>query len=210
MFGKIKLIRKIIKWSWIIGAVTIFFLGIGTVFFLDGLGSDDGSSSGSTSSSVTNISDEQIKAMYDEFEKNKGTQYIMDHSNLSYDKCMDYYDCSSWVIHCLAHSGVKKLPDLTAAGIYTYCEKVEIDDRKAGDLIFLQHTYNCDDTVSHVGIYLGKFSIDGEEAEWIIDTGGNDTGGVKISKYGNRLVEWLTLLCFWKTKGLKKSNRLIF
>ena len=71
MFGKIKLIRKIIKWSWIIGAVTIFFLGIGTVFFLDGLGSDDGSSSGSTSSSVTNISDEQIKAMYDEFEKKK-------------------------------------------------------------------------------------------------------------------------------------------
>ena len=50
MFGKIKLIRKIIKWSWIIGAVTIFFLGIGTVFFLDGLGSDDGSSSGSIGS----------------------------------------------------------------------------------------------------------------------------------------------------------------
>ena len=50
MFGKIKLNRKIIKWSGIIGAVTIFFLGIGTVFFLDGLGSDDGSSSGSIGS----------------------------------------------------------------------------------------------------------------------------------------------------------------
>ena len=23
-----------------------------------------------------------------------------------YDECMDYYDCSSWVIHCLAHTGI--------------------------------------------------------------------------------------------------------
>ena len=74
-----------------------------------------------------NIGDEQLRAIYDEFLKNVGTRYLMDHSNLKYDECMDYYDCSSWVIHCLAHSGVKKLPDLTAAGIYTYCEKVEID-----------------------------------------------------------------------------------
>ena len=53
------------------------------------------------------IGDEQIQAIYDEFLKNAGTRYLMDHSNLKYDECMDYYDCSSWVIHVLGHTGIK-------------------------------------------------------------------------------------------------------
>ena len=64
------------------------------------------------------IGDEQLQAIYDEFLKNAGKRYLMDHSNLSYDTCMDYYDCSSWVIHCLAHSGVATIPNTTASGIY--------------------------------------------------------------------------------------------
>ena len=142
--------------------------------------------SGSNSSSNSNasgITDSQVKAIYEEFVKNKGKKYIQDHSNLNYDKCMDYYDCSSWMIHCLAHAGVKKLPDSTAAGLYTFCDKVDVNDRKPGDLIFLQNTYTTG--ISHVGIYLGKFTVDGETAEWITDTGGNKSGGVKISKYNN-------------------------
>lgn len=142
--------------------------------------------SGSNSSSNSNasgITDSQVKAIYEEFVKNKGKKYIQDHSNLNYDKCMDYYDCSSWTIHCLAHAGVKKLPDSTAAGLYTFCDKVDVNDRKPGDLIFLQNTYTTG--ISHVGIYLGKFTVDGETAEWITDTGGNKSGGVKISKYNN-------------------------
>lgn len=142
--------------------------------------------SGSNSSSNSNasgITDSQVKAIYEEFVKNKGKKYIQDHSNLNYDKCMDYYDCSSWTIHCLAHAGVKKLPDSTAAGLYTFCDKVDVNDRKPGDLIFLQNT--CTTGISHVGIYLGKFTVDGETAEWITDTGGNKSGGVKISKYNN-------------------------
>lgn len=142
--------------------------------------------SGSNSSSNSNasgITDSQVKAIYEEFVKNKGKKYIQDHSNLNYDKCMDYYDCSSWTIHCLAHAGVKKLPDSTAAGLYTFCDKVDVNDRKPGDLIFLQNTYTTG--ISHVGIYLGKFTVDGEIAEWITDTGGNKSGGVKISKYNN-------------------------
>ena len=142
--------------------------------------------SGSNSSSNSNasgITDSQVKAIYEEFVKNKGKKYIQDHSNLNYDKCMDYYDCSSWTIHCLAHAGVKKLPDSTAAGLYTLCDKVDVNDRKPGDLIFLQNTYTTG--ISHVGIYLGKFTVDGETAEWITDTGGNKSGGVKISKYNN-------------------------
>ena len=142
--------------------------------------------SGSNSSSNSNasgITDSQVKAIYEEFVKNKGKKYIQDHSNLNYDKCMDYYDCSSWTIHCLAHAGVNKLPDSTAAGLYTFCDKVDVNDRKPGDLIFLQNTYTTG--ISHVGIYLGKFTVDGETAEWITDTGGNKSGGVKISKYNN-------------------------
>jgi len=138
--------------------------------------------SGSNSSSNSNasgITDSQVKAIYEEFVKNKGKKYIQDHSNLNYDKCMDYYDCSSWTIHCLAHAGVKKLPDSTAAGLYTFCDKVDVNDRKPGDLIFLQNTYTTG--ISHVGIYLGKFTVDGETAEWITDTGGNKSGGVKYN-----------------------------
>lgn len=138
---------------------------------------------GSSTSSATGITDENIRAMYNEYEKNKGTPYKMDHSNFSYDTCMSYYDCSSWTIHCLAHAGVKKIPLTDAAGIFTgYCEKVEADNRQPGDLIFLQGTYKAG--ISHVGIYLGKMTVDGEEGEWIIDTGGNPKG-VKISKYDN-------------------------
>ena len=141
------------------------------------------STSTSNSSNASGITDSQIQAMYNEYLQNKGKRYKQDHSNLTYDKCMDWYDCSSWVIHCLAHSGVKQLPDSTAAGLWEYCNKVETNDRKPGDLIFSKNTYKSG--ISHVGIYLGEFTVDGETAEWVIDTGGNKSGGVKISKLNN-------------------------
>lgn len=133
------------------------------------------------------ISDEQIQAIYDEFLTNVGKRYLMDHSNLSYDTCMDYYDCSSWVIHCLAHTGIITIPDTTAGGLYrNYCYSVSVENRQAGDLIFLKDTYDTtdEDGISHVGIYMGELTINGETAELIIDTGGNPEG-VKISKYNN-------------------------
>lgn len=120
-----------------------------------------------------NIGDEQLQAIYDEFLKNTGKRYLMDHSNLKYDECMDYYDCSSWVIHCLAHCGIKVIPNTTAQGIYNnYCYPVVVNDRKAGDLIFLKDTYNTGQpgSISHIGIYMGELNINGENTEWIIDT----------------------------------------
>lgn len=118
-----------------------------------------------------NIGDEQLQAIYDEFLRNAGKRYLMDHSNLKYDECMDYYDCSSWVIHCLAHCGIKIIPNTTAQGIYNnYCYPVDVNDRKAGDLIFLKNTYNTGDSISHIGIYMGELDINGENTEWIIDT----------------------------------------
>lgn len=133
------------------------------------------------------IGDEQLQAIYDEFIKNAGKRYLMDHSNLSYDTCMDYYDCSSWVIHCFAHSGIAIIPNTTASGIYEkYCYPIDEVDRQAGDLIFLKDTYDTGTPgdISHIGIYMGELTINGETAEWIIDTGGNPSG-VKITKYKN-------------------------
>lgn len=134
-----------------------------------------------------NIGDEQIKAIYDEFLKNVGKRYLMDHSNLKYDECMEYYDCSSWVIHCLAHTGIIKIPNTGAQGIYKgYCYPIDVNDRKAGDLIFLKDTYDTGEpgSISHIGIYMGELNINGETAEWVIDTGGNPSG-VRIRKYKN-------------------------
>lgn len=94
---------------------------------------------------------------------------------------------SSWVIHCLAHTGIKQIPNTTAAGIYKdYCNPVNVNDRQAGDLIFLKDTYDTGTHggISHIGIYMGEFTINGETTEWVIDTGGN-LEGVKIRKYQN-------------------------
>ena len=133
------------------------------------------------------IDDEQLNKIYNEFLKNAGKRYLMDHSNLKYDECMDYYDCSSWVIHCLAHTGIKKIPNSGAGGIYrNYCNPIEVNDRKGGDLIFLKDTYDTGEpgSISHIGIYMGELTINGETAEWVIDTGGNPSG-VRIRKYKN-------------------------
>ena len=133
------------------------------------------------------IDDEQLNKIYNEFLKNAGKRYLMDHSNLKYDECMDYYDCSSWVIHCLAHTGIKKIPNSGAGGIYrNYCNPIEVNDRKGGDLIFLKDTYDTGEpgSISHIGIYMGELTINGETSEWVIDTGGNPSG-VRIRKYKN-------------------------
>lgn len=137
--------------------------------------------------SYISIRDEQLQAIYDEFLKNVGTRYLMDHSNLKYDECMDYYDCSSWVIHVLGHTGIKIIPNTGAQGIYKYhCYPIDVNDRQAGDMIFLKDTYDTGEpgSISHIGIYMGELTINGETAEWVIDTGGNPSG-VRIRKYKN-------------------------
>lgn len=139
------------------------------------------------SSYMIQIDDPNLQAIYNEFLKNMGKPYLMDHSNLSYDTCMDTYDCSSFVIHCLAHTGVKTIPDTTASGLYSdYCNPIDVNSRQAGDLIFLKDTYDTGTPggISHVGIYMGTLTINGDTGEWVIDTGGNPEG-VKIRKYNN-------------------------
>lgn len=133
------------------------------------------------------INDEKLQAIYNEFLRNAGKRYLMDHSNLKYDECMEYYDCSSWVIHCLAHTGIVTIANTGASGIYdNYCYPISVEERQAGDLIFLKDTYDTGKpgSISHIGIYMGKLTINGETDEWIIDTGGNPSG-VRIRKYMN-------------------------
>lgn len=149
------------------------------------------------------IGDEQLQAIYNEFLNNIGTRYLMDHSNLKYDKCMDYYDCSSWVIHCLAHCGIVTIPNTGAQGIYNnHCYPISVDDRKAGDLIFLKDTYDTGEpgSISHIGIYMGELTINGETAEWVIDTGGNPSG-VRIRKYKNGWWNGSNFYGFARLKG---------
>lgn len=131
------------------------------------------------------IEDEKLQAIYNEFLKNLGKPYLMDHSNLSHTECMEYYDCSSWVIHCLAHTGIITIPNTGAQGIYNgYCNPIDVTQRKGGDLIFLKDTYDTGEpgSISHIGIYMGTLTINGQTAEWVIDTGGNPSG-VRIRKY---------------------------
>lgn len=68
------------------------------------------------SSMIIVIEDEKLQAIYNEFLKNMRKPYLMDHSNLSHDTCMEYYDCSSWTIHCLAHAGIKTIPNTRSTG----------------------------------------------------------------------------------------------
>ena len=68
------------------------------------------------SSMIIVIEDEKLQAIYNEFLKNMGKPYLMDHSNLSHDTCMEYYDCSSWTIHCLAHAGIKVISNTRSTG----------------------------------------------------------------------------------------------
>ncbi len=164
----------------IIGAIGSF-LNLKTSKEADNINFDE------ISSYMIQIDDPNLQAIYNEFLKNMGKPYLMDHSNLSHDTCMDTYDCSSFVIHCLAHVGIKTIPNTGASGLYTdYCNPIDVNNRQAGDLIFLKDTYDTGTPggISHVGIYMGTLTINGDTGEWVIDTGGNPEG-VKIRKYNN-------------------------
>ena len=67
---------------------------------------------------------------------------------------------------------------------YTHSNPVAIEDRRAGDLIFLHSTYDTDLPISHVGIFMGELTIGNRTTEWVIDTGSNPRG-VKITEYAN-------------------------
>lgn len=66
-------------------------------------------------------------------------------------------DCSSYVCWAFTQAGIKNMPRVTAQGIYdNYCTPISKSQAKAGDIIFFKATYDCGETITHVGIYLGN------------------------------------------------------
>lgn len=105
--------------------------------------SGSGSSSSASSSSFSSVIDKAESAL--------GKPYVMGAAG------PNAFDCSGLI--CWAY-GISRT---TAQGLYNESSRVSVSDRQPGDLIFFSGTYNCGDTVTHVGIYIGSnMMIDAE------------------------------------------------
>jgi hypothetical protein len=92
---------------------------------------------------------------------------------LGFAAVMRLYDCSGYVLQCLAEIGIV-LSDRTANGIYTdYCKAISKWDLCAGDCVFRRSSGK----IVHIGIYCGDGTV--------LHCKGRDVGVVreKISKY---------------------------
>lgn len=71
------------------------------------------------------------------------------------------FDCSGYVIYCLVESGVMPgMARVDAQSIYTrYCYRVNSENIKAGDLLFLRGTYETSKTITHVAVYDGQGGV---------------------------------------------------
>jgi peptidoglycan hydrolase CwlO-like protein len=102
-------------------------------------GSGSSGSSGSSGGSSASFSSVIAKA-----ESALGKPYVMGAAG------PDAFDCSGLI--CWAY-GISRT---TAQGLCNECSRISVSERQPGDLIFFQGTYNCGETVTHVGIYIGS------------------------------------------------------
>lgn len=110
----------------------------------NGSSSSSGSSGGGSSSSFSSVIAKAESAL--------GKPYVMGAAG------PDAFDCSGLI--CWAY-GVSRT---TAQGLCNECSRISVSERQPGDLIFFQGTYNCGETVTHVGIYIGSnMMIDAED-----------------------------------------------
>lgn len=110
---------------------------------------DSGSNSNSNSNSNSSSS---FSSVIGKAESALGKPYVMGAAG------PDAFDCSGLV--CWAFG----IPRTTAQGLCSECSSVSVSDRRPGDLIFFSGTYDCGETVTHVGIYIGSnMMIDAED-----------------------------------------------
>lgn len=114
--------------------------------------SSSSSDNSSNSSSSSNESPSSFSSVIGKAESALGKPYVMGAAG------PDAFDCSGLV--CWAF-GIGRA---TAQGLYNECSKVSVSERQPGDLIFFSGTYDCGETVTHVGIYIGSNTmIDAED-----------------------------------------------
>jgi len=94
--------------------------------------------------------DETFAQLMSEATKYIGFPYVWGGSSPSTS-----FDCSGFVCWVYTHSGVHKLSRTTAQGIYNQCTPVSKEELKPGDLVFFTGTYQSNNPVTHIGIYVG-------------------------------------------------------
>ena len=94
-------------------------------------------------------SDSTFAQIQDHIEECLGTPYVM--GGTTPGRALD---CSGFVSYVFTQSGIIN-GRYTAQGLCDISSSVSEEDLKPGDLIFFQGTYDCGDTVTHVGIYVG-------------------------------------------------------
>lgn len=113
-------------------------------------GSSNSGSSGSSGSSGG--SSASFSSVIAKAESALGKPYVMGAAG------PDAFDCSGLI--CWAY-GISRT---TAQGLCNECSRISVSERQPGDLVFFQGTYNCGETVTHVGIYIGSnMMIDAED-----------------------------------------------
>ena len=95
------------------------------------------------------LTDEQFANMWAEAKKYLGMSYVWGGSTPSTG-----FDCSGFVCWVINHSGAGSIGRTTAEGIRQWTDTIPASDRKPGDIVFFEGTYDTAGA-SHVGIYIG-------------------------------------------------------
>ena len=100
---------------------------------------------------IYSYEDEAVQKIVDEAMKYYGWEYTWGGSNPE-----EGFDCSGLVQWCYAAAGIE-LPR-TSREQFDWCEKISVDELKAGDLLFYQNESSGGE-IGHVAIYIGDGKV---------------------------------------------------